>query len=378
MRRIVYIHNIMMPGPEANTVQVAKMCSAFAGLGHDVTLMALPDAHDEGYSQRLLAHYGVKHRFSVSPLSSLGGRPSVAALTGALSARHRAPDIIYTRTPHVALATAMAGLPTLFEIHTDVDGFSGLGRFCFEKLLSNPHLLGIVAISDPLACHLHETYPALPHRIVVAHDGADEPSSEAAPFRSMRFSVGYVGSLYHGKGVELVVEIARHCPWADFHIVGGSPNERLNLIAAQSPSPNVHFRGRIPHAEVERTLAGFDALIAPYQERVLAADGRTNTARWMSPLKIFEYMAAARPIVASRIPAIEDLLQDQETALLCSPTKPKHWALALRTLSTDRELAVRLGAAARRRLIDKHTWERRAAYILDAVRVQQTRAAAAA
>ncbi len=377
MRRIVYIHNIMMPGPEANTVQVAKMCSAFAGLGHNVTLMALPDAHDDDYSHRLLAHYGVKHRFSVSPLSSLGGRPSIAALNGALSARNRRPDILYTRTPHVALATCMAGLPTLFEIHTDVDGFSGLGRFCFEKLLGNPNLLGVVAISDPLARHLQEAYPSLPHRIIVAHDGADEPSSSTAPAKSMRFSVGYVGSLYEGKGVELVVDIARLCPWADFHIVGGSPSERLNIIAKRKPTPNVHFRGRIPHADVENALAGFNALLAPYQERVIAADGRTNTARWMSPLKIFEYMAVGQPIVASRIPAIEDLLKHNETALLCAPAKPRDWAQALRTLSRDRELARRLGDAARQRLIDRHTWERRAAYILDRLNVQRTLDAAA-
>jgi glycosyltransferase involved in cell wall biosynthesis len=377
MRRIVYIHNIMMPGPEANTVQVAKMCSAFAGLGHNVTLMALPDANDEDYSHRLLTHYGVKHRFSVLPLSSFGGRPSIAALNGALSARNRRPDILYTRTPHVALATCMAGIPTLFEIHTDVDAFSGLGRFCFEKLLNNPALLGIVAISDPLARHLHQAYPTLAHPIIVAHDGADEPTPNASPTKPMRFSVGYVGSLYEGKGVELVVEIARLCRWADFHIVGGSPNERLNIIARWRPPPNVHFRGRIAHAEVENALVGFDALLAPYQERVLAADGRTNTARWMSPLKIFEYMAAGSPIVASRIPAIEDLLKHDHTALLCAPTKPGEWAQALRRLSTDRELAGRLGGAARQILIDKHTWERRAAYILDTLQVQRTLSAAA-
>lgn len=372
MRRIIYIHNIVMPGPEANTVQVAKMCSAFSGLGHDVTLMALPDRNDAGHPQRLLTHYGVKHRFAVSQLPSFGARPSVAALAGAISARHWRPDILYTRTPHIALATCMAGLPTLFEIHTDLDAFSRLGRLCFEKALANPNLIGIVAISDPLARHLHETHPALPHRIIVAHDGADESAADIASPKALRFSAGYVGSLYEGKGVELVIEIAKRCPWADFHIVGGSPSERLNIISKCAPSPNVHFRGRIPHAEVERELASFDALLAPYQQRVLAADGRTNTARWMSPLKIFEYMAARRPIVASRIAAIEDLLQHNETALLCEPTKAREWALALRKLSSDRALARRLGDAARRRLLDRHTWERRAAYILDAVRVQQT------
>jgi glycosyltransferase involved in cell wall biosynthesis len=377
MRRIVYVHNITMPGPEANTVQVAKMCSAFAGLGHDVTLIALPDVNDAAYPDRLLAHYGAKHRFRVSALPTFGGRPSVAALAGTLGARHRRPDILYTRTPHIGLAACMAGLPTLFEIHTDIDAFSNLGRLCFQQLLRSRHLLGVVAISDPLAAHLRETNRDVPLRIIVAHDGADEPAAPVRATRTLRFSAGYVGSLYEGKGAELVIAIARMCRWADFHIVGGSPNERLKLIATQRPPPNVHFAGRIPHAEVEDTLAGFDALLAPYQERVLAADGRTNTARWMSPLKVFEYMAVGRPIVASRIPAIEDLLRDGETALLRAPNAPEEWAEALRTLSTDRSLAVRLGEAARTRLVERHTWERRAASILDSIRVRQKLDAAA-
>lgn len=377
MRRITYVHNIVMPGPEANTVQVAKMCGAFAGLGHDVTLITTPDIRDAGFTERLLSHYGVRNRFRVSPLPRLGGKPSVAAVLGALRAYSRPPDVLYTRTPHVALAASAIGLPTLFEIHTDTDAFSSLGRVCFQKLLLSKNLLGVVAISDPLAQHLQQTHPDFPDRIIVAHDGADEPGPASPPCRGSRFAAGYVGSLYEGKGAELVIEVARLCPWADFHIVGGSPGERLALIAQQQPPPNVHFRGRVPHSEVEAILKSLNALLAPYQERVLAADGRTNTARWMSPLKVFEYMAVGRPIVASRVPAIEDLLQHNETALLCSATSPAEWAVALQNLSRDPTLAGRLSAAARARLVQHHTWERRAAYILDAVRVRQVSRVAA-
>src|SRR5690242_19471876 len=78
--RLVYVHNIAMPGPEANTIQVAKMCSAFAGLGHEVTLMALPDTKDSRYAERLLSHYDIAHRFRVVPLPPFAERPSIAAL----------------------------------------------------------------------------------------------------------------------------------------------------------------------------------------------------------------------------------------------------------------------------------------------------------
>src|ERR1700755_1388835 len=85
--KLCYIHNIVMPGPEANTVHVAKMCSAFAANGCDVTLIAgaAPGARElEG---KLRTHYGLQHAFRVVPLSGLGAKPSVAALCGALHAR---------------------------------------------------------------------------------------------------------------------------------------------------------------------------------------------------------------------------------------------------------------------------------------------------
>ena len=84
----------------------------------------------------------------------------------------------------------------------------------------------------------------------------------------------------------------------------------------------------------------------------------------MSPLKVFEYMAAGKPILASDIPALREILRDGETALLLPPGEPEAWAAAARALLRDPGRAAALGARARAAFLAEYTWDARAARIL--------------
>ena len=100
----------------------------------------------------------------------------------------------------------------------------------------------------------------------------------------------------------------------------------------------------------------------PYSRRTVAPGGVTTD--WMSPLKMFEYMAAARPIVASDLPALREVLRDRENAVLVEPDNAAALADGLRCLLGDASLAHRLATQARRD-VEAYTWENRARIILD-------------
>ena len=85
--------------------------------------------------------------------------------------------------------------------------------------------------------------------------------------------------------------------------VGGKPSARFG---ADGPPANVELAGYLPHGEVASFLAACDVLLAPYQRQVSIASG-FDTARWMSPLKIFEYMAAGRLVLCSDLPALREV-----------------------------------------------------------------------
>jgi glycosyltransferase involved in cell wall biosynthesis len=118
----------------------------------------------------------------------------------------------------------------------------------------------------------------------------------------------------------------------------------------------VHMPGVVPRPEVPGYLAAADVLVSPHApvDRFIG-----------SPVKIFEYMASGRAIVASRLAQIGELLRDGETALLVPPGDPLRLQEALRRLKDDPELRERLGRAAQEEARSQHSWDARLTTILD-------------
>jgi glycosyltransferase involved in cell wall biosynthesis len=140
-------------------------------------------------------------------------------------------------------------------------------------------------------------------------------------------------------------------------IVGDGP-ERPHLeaeLATRGLSEAVLFTGAVAPHEVPGLLASMDVAVAPYPKLANF---------YFSPLKVYEYMAAGLPIVASRIGQLAELLHHEETALLCPPGDAPALAEALERLRHDAELSQRLGRAARATVLKKHTWNAVARRIL--------------
>ncbi len=374
--RLTYVHDIAMPGPGANTVHVARMCEAFARNGEEVTLVTpglLPvDPIREG---RIRRYYGMSSQVRLRHVPKTAG----AKLFSRFALRHAAAsgaDLVYSRYVYSSLAAARSGLPTVFEAHVSFDDVTAARREAFLALVGEPCFRRLVVISHALRAAFLERFPMLEDAIVVAHDGADDPGEGAdgpdpvalPAAGDGRLSVGYVGHLYPGKGMEVIAAIAPLCPWADFHIVGGLAADVERWRRTLSSCGNVTFHGHRPHAEAVRFIQAFDVVLAPYLRSVCAGNG-ADIARWMSPLKIFEYMAYGKAIVSSDLPALREILHDRETALLCDPDHTEAWVEALVRLRDDAGLRARLGGRARSAFTAGHSWSQRARAVLEGLEV---------
>lgn len=362
--KIFYCHTVPFPGQQANLVNVAKMCSAMADLGHEVTIVSgQPEPGFVGADYASLYH--IRNNISVSYLPKRLSKPRFYNLLSSLVARIGGADLVFTRSAKVALVAATLRIPVILEVHGDTGAF-GVTRERLERLSASRCLAAIVVISNALAEHYGEAFPELRDRILVAHDGAD-PAPEAVNPRSGnqdRLIVGYAGHLYPGKGMEIIAQVAPLCPWADFEIVGGQPADIAHWSAQTAGLANLHFHGMVPHSEVSRKLDQFDVVLAPYLRSVIVSDRRTDVARWMSPLKIFEYMSSGKVMLASDLPVIREVLTDRKTAILCDPDQPAQWAAALRELADDPGLRQSIGETARQEFLAHYTWSRRAENIL--------------
>jgi len=375
--RILYLSTSYVPSRRASGIHVMRMCHAFARAGHAVTLAVKgsPPREEPGVAD-VFAYYGVAPAFTVRRLrhpAVRGGGLVFAVQVRTLLRQASADfDLVYSRDLVGAWMALGAGLPVVFEAHGLPEGV--LSTLLWRRLMRSPALARLVVISTALRDILRSAR-LLPARVetVVAHDGADpvapgQPgtanSPPAAPPAPGGRSVGYVGSLYAGRGVELVVEVARRIPEARFHVVGGGERELAEWRAAATP-PNLTFEGFVPPEHLGRWYARLDVLLMPYQRNVAVATGTADTSRWMSPMKMFEYMAAGRPIVASDLPVLREVLEDGRNALLAPPEQVDAWEGAVRRVLDDPELADRLGRSARQDLEAHYTWDARARTVLE-------------
>jgi glycosyltransferase involved in cell wall biosynthesis len=220
-----------------------------------------------------------------------------------------------------------------------------------------------VTITRALADDLAHRYGPRPNVFVVP-DGAsldaaahDRPSAEPDAADRAPAVAGYAGHLYPWKGVDVLVRALALVPAIHGLIVGGHPAEqdrgRVDALVAQlGMAERVQITGLVPFRDVRTRLGRASILVLPNSASAISE-------RYTSPLKLFEYLTLGRPIVASNLPAIREVLTDERTALLVPPDDPPALARALERLAADRGLAGSLGGAAFA-LASQYTWTERA------------------
>jgi glycosyltransferase involved in cell wall biosynthesis len=216
----------------------------------------------------------------------------------------------------------------------------------------------LLAVSREVAAYL-AGYPSARDRLHVVPNGVDplrfpvgrHPSLPAAPGT---FTVGFVGTLKPWHGLHILVEafarLHQHGPACRLLLVGDGP-ERASLAAnleARGLAGVAHLTGSVDPDAVPGLLASMDTAVAPYPDL---------PAFYFSPLKVYEYMAAGLPVVASRVGSLTELIQDGVNGLLCDPGDPAALALALDQLRSGPGLRARLGQAARATVLRHHTWD---------------------
>lgn len=366
--KILYISCSKVPSKQANSVHVMKMCEAFAKAEHEIVLIARKGSFK---CKDKLKYYGVQKKFKIKKLSFFGGLIEkfsyLISLVGFIFKRSKNfdYDIVYTRFLYAGWLLAKFNLPFIYESHQPPRG--KMAHSVEDCILKSDKLIRVVVISQALKDIYLDIYPDVnENKIIVAHDGANidegEESRSTREKRDMKngMKAGYFGNLYRGRGFELILEIAKRLPEIEFHIVGGGEKE---IQKRQSFPDNVFSHGFIPHARVHSQMKKMDILLAPYQRKVALKRGTEDTSKWMSPLKIFEYMACGKAIVCSDLPVLKEVFENQKTALLCDPGDVDGWVKAITTLKEEKARDV-LGANARSELEKKYTWDARTKKVL--------------
>lgn len=373
-----------IPSLWAHSFSVMKTAQGMAALGHQtlvVTANSLGATLNRWRHRDLAAHYGIRHPLEVTWLppspraffnSQTQNDPAFAQRAAQLAGA-RGLDLVYARSYLTPVLTARAGIPTVVETHTT--GYDNPHLAGIHQVAGLPAFKALVTIhADIAAEHARRGVPE--HKLLVLEDGVDLErfliKDDPAHWRRElgldpegRYAV-YAGHLYPDKGIEVILEAALALAGQTnltFLLVGGTKADRRHWEGwcRQRGVGNVRFTGFVPNAALPGYLKAASCLLLPYRldQRHTVMDIHTT-----SPLKLFEYMAARRPIVATGVPTVAKVLKHGQSGLLVPPGDTQAFAAAIASLLEDPGLAGSLAEGAWRQ-VQPFSWTQRCRRILD-------------
>ena len=373
MRRVAYIsadQGVPVFGRKGCSIHVQEVIRAFSRMGLEIDLFT---ARPEGTPPSGLENV-VVHQLPAAAGSDPAAREQAALAANdvlqAVLQREGPFDMVYERYSlwsfaGVAYARA-AHVPGLLEVNAPLIEEQAEHRGLVDRASARQvakRVFGaadvLIAVSDAVKSYLQH-YPAAAGRVHVIANGVnpnrfplDLAPSWLGPAGT--FTVGFVGTLKPWHGLRPLAEafalFHRANPKSCLLIVGDGPErERFQEdLAARGVREAAHFTGSLAPEEVPGLLASMDVGVAPYP---------SSQGFYFSPLKVYEYLAAGLPVVASRIGQLADLIEDEVNGLLCPPGDAVALAGALARLSRDPAWRKRLGQAARATVLRQHTWDR--------------------
>ncbi len=381
MTKLIYITNNRIPTEKAHGFQVMKMCEAFSKQGVKVELFIprrLNSIKDSPFY-----YYGIHEIFDIKkvpvidliPLSKFLGPVAnfVESLTFAICAIGKLPKdgnyTVYSRDQFILWFLSFTNKKFVYEVHS----FPGNPKF-YKRIWRKAYK--IITITHGIK-NLIVKRDIPEDKITVASDAVDlevfdtvnsnkDELRDELNLPKDNFIVGYIGkfkTLEMEKGIAVMLEAL---PMVDKDVkmifVGGEKLE-INSYKALANRFNVYSQALFfeyqPHTKAIKYMKAADTLIIPFPNK-------PHYAFYASPLKLFEYMASGRPVIASDLPALREVLNDKN-ALFFKPDDAADLARSIKMLKSSQMLGYHLSQQA---LADvkEYTWDKRAQRILEFIK----------
>jgi glycosyltransferase involved in cell wall biosynthesis len=367
--KVLYVaSDQVVPGTTGGSVHVLEVARGLARRGHAVDVVVRRDraaAPDVPGVRWHPVTWWPPHRFF-----RFRARPAVAAVADAVG-----PDVILERYYNfggegIAIARAR-GVPGLLEVNSPVVDHPGSWKAALDAAMVVRPLKryreAMVREATALVAPIPEIVPASARaRTEIVTWGANveafSPERRDATVRAAlgvpegAIAVLFSGSFRPWHGVHVLEDAARRLRHrADLFFV---------LAGGDGAGEGEGYRGRrlgaIPYEEMPAVVAACDIGIAPYDTARLP---QLRLGFFWSPLKIFEYMASGLPTVTVDLHPLEEIVRDGEEGLLVREADPAALAEAIERLAGDEPLRRRLGANARRRVVERYSWDKHCAQL---------------
>lgn len=330
----------------------------------DVALHRIKHAHLNDRAEREQSdiednHATIKKLHLHGPFNLVYERYSLWSHAGMTYARmHNIPAILEVNAPLVEEQQRYRGL-------IDRDSAIKVSRRCFADATH------ILAVSAQVADYL-SGFAETKDKVHVLPNGVNtERFSAVCSIRSSLarpFTIGFVGTLKPWHGVDILINCFAqlHSRYKEINllIVGDGPEYHTlqQQIIDLGLERAIHMTGAVAPSLIPKYYTMMDVGVAPYPDSI---------SFYFSPLKVFEYMAAGLPVVASDIGQISEVVQHEENGLLYRPSEPKQLYSALESLYLQPDKTRLLGQRGREIAVTQHSWQQRVNELLQITGLKQ-------
>jgi glycosyltransferase involved in cell wall biosynthesis len=375
--KIACITTSVIPSNTANSIQAMKVCHALKELKNDVRLWV--PAYQRSDWETLADVYGLQTAFQVDWLSFWPFLKQYDFCWRAVQNACRwGADLIYTWSLQAAVFGLLHGKAVVMEFHDYPMG--KLGPCLFRRYIRSPYPKLTMCTTRALAQGSEERYRFKfdPNELQIAPNGVeleryqnlpDPASARKALELKEGLTVAYSGHFYSGRGMDVLLDLARALPQVNFLWMGGRMQdiEPWRKKLAELSLKNVTITGFIPNSQLPSYQAAADILLMPYS-RVISGSSGGNIAQVINPMKMFDYLATGRAIIASDIPVFHEVL-NPSNVVFCEPENSADWIRVLETLVKDESRRTRLGEQAKKDAA-RYTWKRRALTTMEMLQKQ--------
>ena len=361
----------------ANCVQVISMCKEFS-IHHDVFLLSPSSTKNkEEMASFLSKNYDLPNSVNLFFFNELFNSRRISQFINYFSVKSFVnkikPDFCFVRNSMFLKGCVNSQTPTFYEVHNNIlhYRFKFLDVFLIKLLIASSkskHLIKFITISGSLKNYwMNAGVPK--SKILVLHSGFSttefqNPLSKTKARTITNLPINtkialYTGSLIADRKIENILFLAERNKDVLFVIAGG-PEKQMNHyknLSIKQNLENLEFLGHIPHKSIPKYLFSADILLALWSSMV-------PTINYCSPLKVFEYMAAGRLILAHGFPTIKEILSDGVNAYVADPEDLNDLDVKFKKALIDKNTST-ISNMARKEAFEKYSWSVRTNNIIE-------------
>ena len=201
------------------------------------------------------------------------------------------------------------------ELHHDLKIESRIVNFLTKKLkfLNSKYIQKIIAITQGVKDEYVKKKIIFKSKIIVLPSGSSIKKSFYFSNKKKFFKIGYFGSLYKSRCLDLIYKLSKIDSKNQYHIYGDF--SKIKKMKFKKSIKNIYAHDYLPYRDVPKNLCKMDVLLMPYVSSITVAGDVGNITKFTSPLKLFDYLSAGKIIMCSDLDILKEIIKENKNAI---------------------------------------------------------------